>query len=59
MIANCKQCSEEIDKADDIQECVVCMDNFCVSCMNGQWNCEACTDVENADNEEFEEIKNA
>ena len=52
MSSNCTQCSEYIQRDEHIEECCVCMEDFCTSCMNGQYSCEECLEVERNSEEE-------
>lgn len=46
MSANCYQCKEYIQRDENIEACEMCFAEFCVSCMNGQYNCEECLEEE-------------
>ena len=47
----CSQCDSHSATEEDFEECVACGEDFCITCLNGQYSCEACLEEEKEDNE--------
>ena len=48
----CDQCGTNLDTEEDYEECGMCGDDVCYSCLNGQYNCEACLKEEEGEEDE-------
>ena len=46
MSSYCEICEGYIARDEDVEECETCGTEICISCMNGQYNCESCLEEE-------------